>query len=184
MALTPALSDAELAQLYARYGHVLFHRCRSILRNDEEAHDAVQETFARVIRHADQFRAQSSPLTWMYRISTNYCLNQIRNRRGRERKHEDHREELGGPSLTPPDGDERHDQERILELLDGVDEETKACVVHTYFDDCTREEVAKLVGISVPTVRKRINTFLEQARARLGFALAAGAALLALWSQP
>lgn len=177
-------TDDELTRLYDRYGHVLFHRCRAILRDDQEAHDAVQETFARVIRNAEQFRAQSSPLTWMYRISTNYCLNQIRNRRGRERKHEDHREEIGGSSITQGDGDELHDRAKILALLDGCDEETKACVVHTFFDDCTREEVAKLVGISVPTVRKRINTFIEQARSRLGLALLAGAALFALWSQP
>jgi RNA polymerase sigma-70 factor (ECF subfamily) len=180
------LSDQELARLYARYGHVLFHRCRGILRNDEEARDAVQETFARVIRNADQFRAQSSPLTWMYRISTNYCLNQLRNRRGRERKHEDHREEIGGPSVVGPSEPDDLDQGRILELLADVDEETRACVVHTYFDDCTREEVASLVGISVPTVRKRVNTFLEQARQKLGVAAAAVAAiLLALhWSLP
>jgi RNA polymerase sigma-70 factor (ECF subfamily) len=172
------LTDDELARLYDRYGHVLYHRCRSILRNDEEARDAVQETFARVIRNADQFRAQSSPLTWMYRISTNYCLNQLRNRRGREKKHEDHREEIGGPSVVRPSESDDADQSRILALLGHADEETRACVVHTFFDDCTREEVASLVGISVPTVRKRINTFLEQARRELGVALAAVAALL------
>lgn len=177
------LTDHELARLYERYAHVLFHRCRSILRNDEEANDAVQETFARVIRNADQFRAQSSPLTWMYRISTNYCLNQLRNRRGREKKHEDHREELGGPVSSGSDGTEV-DQGRILALLEGADDETRACVVHTFFDDCTREEVATLVGISVPTVRKRVNTFLEQARRQLGVALAAVAALFLFWSQP
>jgi RNA polymerase sigma-70 factor, ECF subfamily len=185
------MTDEALTQLYDRYGHVLFHRCRSLLRNDEEAWDAVQETFARVIRSADSFREQSSPLTWMYRISTNYCLNQIRNRRGRERKHEDHRQEIGGPSVVWFDGADNADQARVLELLDGCDEQTRACVVHTFFDDCTREEVASLVGISVPTVRKRVNTFLDRARRELGVALAAaGAALLLVvhgleaWSPP
>lgn len=175
------LTDAELKRLYDRYGHVLFHRCRTILRNDEEAMDAVQETFARVIRSGDTFRAQSSPLTWMYRISTNWCLNQLRNRRGRERKHEDHRDDIG-PAATGADPTDDLDHGRILALLDDCDDQTRACVVHTYFDDCTREEVAALVGISVPTVRKRINTFLEQARRQLGVALAAVGALLCLWS--
>ena len=171
------LTDQALTQLYDRYGHVLFHRCRGLLRNDEEAWDAVQETFTRVIRSADTFREQSSPLTWMYRISTNYCLNQIRNKRGRQQKHEDHRQEIGGPSVVRPGEDDAADHERLLKLLDGCDEETKACVVHTFFDECTREEVARLVGISVPTVRKRINTFLDRARREFGVALAAGAAL-------
>lgn len=180
------LTDAEVAQLYDRYGHVLFHRCRSILRNDEDAMDAVQETFARVIRNADTFRAQASPLTWMYRISTNYSLNQLRNRKGRDRKHEDHREEIGGPSIVDDAaGDEDH--ARIMGLLEGADDQTRACVVHTFFDDCTREEVAALVGLSVPTVRKRVNTFLESARRQLGLVAPAVSLLLSalsVWSQP
>ncbi|MCA9491455.1 MAG: sigma-70 family RNA polymerase sigma factor [Myxococcales bacterium] len=171
------LTDAEVEQLYHRYAHVLFHRCRSIVRNDEEAWDAVHETFAKVIRNAETFRHQSSPLTWMYRISTNHCLNQVRNRRGRERKHEDHAHDLGADRVAVQ-ADEDPDKERILALLEDADEETRACVVHTYFDDCTREEVAQLVGLSVPTVRKRVNTFLDHARRALGVALTV---LFLLW---
>lgn len=176
------LTDAEVAQLYDRYGHVIFHRCRSILRNDEDARDAVQETFARVIRNADTFRAQASPLTWMYRISTNYSLNQLRNRKGRDRKHEHHREEIGGPSIVDGPAGDGEDHARILGLLDGADDETRACVIHTFFDDCTREEVASLVGLSVPTVRKRVNTFLERARRQLGVAAPAVLVLLSALS--
>jgi RNA polymerase sigma-70 factor, ECF subfamily len=179
------LTDHELARLYDRYGHVLFHRCRSILRNDEDARDAVQDTFARVLRHAEAFRAEASPLTWMYRISTNLCLNRLRDRRGRERKHDDHREELGGPGVTEPTDDDAADRLRVLALLDDADDETRACVVHTFFDDCTREEVAALVGLSVPTVRKRVNTFVDGARRTLGltFATAVTALVLSLpWS--
>jgi RNA polymerase sigma-70 factor (ECF subfamily) len=178
------LTDDEVARLYDRYGHVLYHRCRSILRNDEDARDAVQETFARVLRHGDSFRSQASPLTWMYRISTNHCLNRLRDRKGRDGKHERHREEIVGPGATLPDED-TSDQARILALLDDADDETRACVVHTFFDDCTREEVAQLVGLSVPTVRKRVNTFVEDARRQLGLALAGAVGVLILavpWS--
>jgi RNA polymerase sigma-70 factor, ECF subfamily len=177
------LTDDEVARLYDRYGHVLYHRCRSILRNEEDARDAVQETFARVLRHGDSFRSQASPLTWMYRISTNHCLNRLRDRKGRDGKHERHREEIAGPEAAlPPD---TSDQARILALLDDADDETRACVVHTFFDDCTREEVAALVGLSVPTVRKRVNTFVDDARRHLGlaFARAVGVLILAApWS--
>jgi RNA polymerase sigma-70 factor (ECF subfamily) len=181
------LSDDEVARLYHRYGPVLYHRCRSILRNDEDARDAVQETFARVIRHAESFRQQSSPLTWMYRISTNHCLNRIRDRRGQQRKHENHRQDIVGPGVTLPKDDDAADRDRILALLDDADDETRACVVHTFFDDCTREEVAELVGLSVPTVRKRLNTFVEGARRQLGLALARAVGVLLLflpWSPP
>ena len=81
-------TDAEVAELYERYAHVVFHRARQLMGNDEEAQDAVQETFARVICHLESFRHEASPLTWMYRISTNWCLNQLRNKRGRKQKRE------------------------------------------------------------------------------------------------
>ncbi len=163
------LTDDEVAALYERYAPVLFHRCRSILRNDEEAWDAVQETFARVIKNAETFRQQSSALTWMYKISTNYSLNQLRNRSSRARTRQQRREELAGPVASePPEAFEDHG--RILELLEQADPQTRACIVHTYFDCCTREETAALVGLSVPTVRKRINTFLTKARRNLGVA--------------
>jgi RNA polymerase sigma-70 factor (ECF subfamily) len=178
------LTDDEVARLYDRYGHVLYHRCRSILRNDEDARDAVQETFARVLRHGETFRSQASPLTWMYRISTNHCLNRLRDRKGREGKHERHRDEIAGSGATAPDEGET-DRQRILALLDDADDETRRCVVHTFFDECTREEVAELVGLSVPTVRKRVNTFVDDARRQLGLALARAVGVLILaapWS--
>ncbi len=181
-------TDDEVRHLYDRYGPVLYHRCRSILRNDEDARDAVQETFARVLRHAESFRRQASPLTWMYRISTNHCLNRIRDRKGQQRKLEQHREDIVGPGVSlPRDGEDAADRERILALLEDADDETKACVVHTFFDDCTREEVAELVGLSVPTVRKRVNTFLETARRQLGLSLARAVGVLLVvlpWSHP
>ncbi|MEZ4319530.1 MAG: RNA polymerase sigma factor [Myxococcota bacterium] len=180
-------TEAELRDLYGRYAPVLLHRCRSILKNEEAAQDAVQETFARVIRNADTFRAQSSPLTWMYRISTNYCLNQIRNHGTRQGKLTANREDIVGDGFVQPDSDDRQDHERILSLLSEADEQTRQCVVHTFFDDCTREEVADLVGISVPTVRKRINTFLDRARRTFGVAAVASAVLIGAmisWSTP
>jgi len=161
------MTDAELQQLYEKYAHVLFKRCRDILKNDEAAHDAVQETFAKVLVHASEFRGQSSPLTWMYRISTNHCLNQIRNRRTRADKRSHHREELAGPSHVAPTGTQTLDHARIIKLLDVADDQTRRVVIHTYFDDCTRQQTADLVGISVPTVRKRLDTFIRLARRAL-----------------
>ena len=173
------LTDDELAELYGRYAHVLFHRCRRILRDDEDANDAVHETFARVIRNADTFRAQASPLTWMYTIATNHALNQLRNRSGRQQKLDRHGDDL---APTTAEHEDSEDHARVLALLDDADDETRRCVIHTFFDDCTRQETADLVGLSVPTVRKRVNTFLERARRHLGAALVLITA--AVWSQP
>ena len=161
-------TEPQIAALYERYAHIIHHRARRIMGNEEAAQDAVQETFARVIRHWDQFRGESSPLTWMYRISTNWCLNQLRDQRGRADKHVHRRQDILGEEASWLVVDE--DAERVRALLDSADDQTRRIVVHIFFDEMTRQETAALVGLSVPTVRKRLRGFLKTSRKTLGVA--------------
>lgn len=174
------ISQAQLQELYGRYAHVIHRRCLHILGNDEDARDAVQETFARVIVHYDEFRQDASPLTWMYRISTNWCLNRIRNRSTHALKHEHNRQEIVGDGVSRPQGEGWEAEETIRRLLADADDETRAIVVHLFFDDLTREETARRVGISQPTLRKRLHAFLERARASMESGAAGAAALLGI----
>jgi RNA polymerase sigma-70 factor (ECF subfamily) len=160
-------TEAEIRTLYERYAHILHYRARSILGSDEEAADAVQETFARVIRNYDDFRMEASPLTWMYRISTNWCLNRLRDRKGHDRKHVENKEEIIGDGLSPAPG-EAFEREELRQLIREADEETQKILIHLYFDDMTREDTAVVVGISVPTLRKRLEAFFKKAKWSLG----------------
>jgi RNA polymerase sigma-70 factor (ECF subfamily) len=169
--MSGALTDAELQDLYRRTAPALLHRCRGILRDEALAQDAVHETFARVIRSWADFRRASSPMTWMYRISTNLCLNALRDRSGRDRLLDRRADELAPQGSVTPGEVVLSDHERLRDLLAEADEETRRIVVHIWFDDCTREEVAELVGLSVPTVRKRLDAFLATARVALSAAV-------------
>lgn len=172
-------TEADIRALYERYGAVLFHRCRSIVKNDEDANDAVQDTFARVIRNWDDFRHQSSPLTWMYRISTNLCLNHIRNRSGRQEKRDQNHEAIVGEGFTRPDASRWENADLVRQLLAECDDETRQIVTLLYFDDMPKEKAAVVVGISVPTLRKRLNAFLARARKKAeGGTFPIGAVLL------
>ena len=53
----------------------------SLLKNQHDAENAVQETFIRVYRNLSNFREQSSLSTWVYRICTNECLYILRVRK-------------------------------------------------------------------------------------------------------
>jgi RNA polymerase sigma-70 factor, ECF subfamily len=177
-------SNAQLQELYHRYSPVLLRRCVSILGNEEEAQDAVQETFARVILHWEQFRAEASPLTWMYRIGTNWCLNRIRNRTGQDRLRNRHKDAIAGDEARPGRGEAWESEQTVRKLMGLADEQTRAILVHLFFDDMTREEAAHMVGISVPTLRKRLNAFLASARAAVDPALRAAAegAVILVWA--
>ena len=56
-----------------------------LLGRREDAEEATQEVFVRVMRSSSQFDGRSSMSTWLYQITTNYCLNQLRDR-GRRRQ--------------------------------------------------------------------------------------------------
>jgi RNA polymerase sigma-70 factor (ECF subfamily) len=173
-------TDAELSELYQRFAPIILHRARSILGNEELAQEAVQETFAKVITRWEQFRGDASPTTWIYQITTNHCLNQLRNYRGRRDKLAQRHDELLPASSDSPD--RLLDAEAVRSLLDGCDEETRRIIIHVYFDDLSREQTALLVGRSVPTVRKRIRGFLSHARTQMSSISVAAVGLLLLFA--
>jgi RNA polymerase sigma factor (sigma-70 family) len=83
------IERTEVEALYRTYGSVVFRRARALLGSEAEASDAVQDVFIRVLRSFREFRGESSPMTWLYRITTNLCLNRLRDRRRRADLHQE-----------------------------------------------------------------------------------------------
>jgi RNA polymerase sigma-70 factor (ECF subfamily) len=150
-------SRAPVRELYTRFGGAVYGRCRYLLKDPTAAEDAMQDVFAKALEHYDGFRAEASPLTWLMRIATHHCLNVLRGQRaGWRRRFE--REELARPtSVGGPQALEHRDL--VVKLLERFDLETQAAAVHYHVDEMTLEEVAALLGRSVPTVRKRLEAF-------------------------
>ena len=59
------MTEDLLTILYKTYGPAIYIRCRSILSDEAEAHDATQETFLRVYRHLDDVPGQREALYWI-----------------------------------------------------------------------------------------------------------------------
>ena len=51
----------DIPELYRRYGDLVLGRCRTLLRNDEDAQDTMREVFLKLHRYRDSFRGGSSP---------------------------------------------------------------------------------------------------------------------------
>jgi RNA polymerase sigma-70 factor (ECF subfamily) len=97
------VSDDKLVQLYRTYAPVIFARCRRILNDARAAEDATQETFLRVHRHLAK-APDAHALRWIYRIATNYCLNELRDRVARPMPVDDVDESSGGQEAGMLDG--------------------------------------------------------------------------------
>lgn len=124
-----------------------------LLRDEQAALDAMQEVFIRAIRAGNEFRAESSPMTWLYRITTNYCLNSIRDN--------SRRSELLRVKVVPS-GEEplsSEDRRAVLQVLSRVPAEVGAVAIHYFIDEMKQEEVAEVLGVSRRFVRDRIDEF-------------------------
>jgi len=160
-------TDREvLRELYELYASRVYQRCRYLLKDEEEARDAMHDVFLKVHDKLDTFRGQSSQLTWLTRIATNHCLNLMRSRRAKWRGEI---KELAKVAEQTRDSDqaalERHDL--IHAVLARCDKNVQELAVYYFVDEMTQEEIAALAGISVPTLRKRLRSFMRVARREL-----------------
>ena len=160
-------TEVQVENLYRQYGGLIHRRCRRILRDDEEARDAVQDVFARAIRSWHSWDGEASRLTWLSRIATNHCLNVIRDSKGRRDKLDQRKGERPGAGLGP----ESHGRLELLDvvkaIMEDMDEDLQRLAILYYFDEMTQAEIAQEVGLSVPTVRKRLRLFVDKARRSL-----------------
>lgn len=141
---------------------MVFRRCRRILGNEEDAKDAVQEVFLKVLGRRPQYRGTASPSTWLYGAATLHCLQKLRNRRRRDEK----QDELAKSALQlepAPD----YDRLALRRLLDVESDELRLITYCRYVDEMSLEEIAEVVGRSRKTVSHRLQSFVEQARLEL-----------------
>ena len=140
---------------------MIFARCRWILGDNAAAEDATQETFMRVHRHLDQSPPQA--LTWIYRIATNYCFNELRNRRRR-----------AVPMDEPPEPEPAieswgieaalADRDLASRLIRRAPPKIAAAAWLHHVEGMDQEEVAQILGISRRTVVNRLADFSRNAK--------------------
>lgn len=146
-------SDIDIEEYYTRYGPMVLRRCRLLLGDEDRALDAMQEVFTRVL--TQKARLQNLfPSSLLFRISTNVCLNMIRD----QRKHLSLDQEDLLTQIAISDGSE--ERFVIRDTLDRIFKRekpsTREIAVLHFVDGMTLEEVAKEVGLSQSGVRKRL----------------------------
>lgn len=171
---------AAFEGLMRKYNGKLFRIARSILRDDGDAEDALQDAYLEAYSHVGEFRGESELSTWLTRIVINQALMRLRKEKRRssivpfraglathaesaEAEVPDERSE--SPSTTAI----RAETRRILERrIDELPTSFRTVFVMREVEDMGMDEIAQCLSISPATVRTR----LFRARALLRAALA------------
>jgi RNA polymerase sigma-70 factor, ECF subfamily len=156
------VEDSErLTELYREYGPAIYARCRRILENRAAAEDATQETFLRVHRHLAHAPNAEEALRWIYRIATNYCLNELRN----DKRHRSLLEGVSSPVSVELVEDRLLDRDLGRRLVLRAPQQIQPAAWLYHVDGLDQEEVARVLGVSRRTVVTYLSQFAKHARA-------------------
>lgn len=159
--------DEAFSLLIDRYQQKVYNTAFRMMGNYHDASDCAQEVFLRIFRSIRSFRGESSFSTWVYHITVNVCKDELRSR---QRHIEDSIDEM----LQTPDG-ERHKEiasdspepsevyertemmERLQELINELEPNYRMILLMREHDEMSYQEIADMLGLSIGTVKSRIN---------------------------
>ncbi len=166
-----SLSEELLTQLYPKIAPVIYRRCKLMLEDHDEALDAVHDVYLLLFRNHNKFHGEASLMTWIYRVTTNHCLNRLRS----FRVHKKAVEKMGNSVVLLENERSSHIAELrnlLNQLAKKVNQRRAQVFFHYYVDEMTQNEIAELLGVSDRMVRKELDK-AKQAMTSLGFSLQA-----------
>ena len=158
-------SETALAALYLKYAPAIYAHCRRMLQSQAAARDATQEAFVRVLARGPGFPNDDDALRYLYRVSTNVCLNQIRELKVHTRAAVTLRER---PSSSASMEGRHVEREFVAAVLDRCGEAGATVAVMHYVDGMSQVEIAEILGITRRTVFNRLRKLARIARDLLG----------------
>lgn len=177
MALVAAGEPGAFEMLMRTHNQRLYRTARSILRDEAEAEDVVQEAYLLAYRKAASFRGEASLATWLTRIVVNEANERLRRRQRRDRilhlvsgsEEESMDEALEAAGDAPEEAALRGEARRLIEArIDALPERLRTVFVLRAVEDMSAVETAAALGIPEATVR----SCFFRARAMLRTALA------------
>jgi RNA polymerase sigma-70 factor (ECF subfamily) len=170
-----ARDGAAFRTIMERYNRRLYRIARGILRNDTEAEDVVQEAYVGAFAHLQDFRGESSLVTWLSRIAINEALGRLRRERPAV--------ELDAVAEARPeaqiiqfpqtgaDPERTMAQREILQLVeqatDNLPETFRVVFVTRVIEGMSVEETADLLGLRPETVKTRLHRARRLVREQL-----------------
>ena len=149
-------------ELMIRYERQIYRVCYRFVENREDAMDLAQEVFIKAFEHLGSFRRESSLKTWLYRIAMNHCINHVK-------KHSQDFVEVteytGSVRATVQSQlEDREQREQFRRLVKQLPPKQKAILELRINEQLSYEEIARISGRSISTIKASVFFALEKMR--------------------
>ncbi len=170
--------QAAFQEIMVTYKSRVHQMVFTMIDDESEAEDIVQETFFKAYMAIGNFRGDSDIFTWLYRIAVNNCKNRLLSKKRRMLRYgydnqdmEDNEEEnvplLSGDSDPQEEhfANELHDL--IYEAIEDLHPELREAITLRDLQGLSYQEISDIVGVAVGTVRSRIFRARESVNASI-----------------
>lgn len=145
--------ESTLQSLHSQYHGMVLTLCRGFMKGDRDlAYDLSQDVFINVWNALPGYRAEASYKTWIYRITVNTCLLQIRKKKNR----------INVPleavaHAADSDSSTQNENEQILYKAIGQLDEVERLMILMVLEEVEYEEIARIMGITENNLRVKIH---------------------------
>ncbi len=147
-------NNRDFTELYQMYGPMVLRRCRFMLKNEENALDAMHDVFLRVFEKQKKIKNFCASL--FYVTATRVCLNRIRAEKIRVTLDFDSISEFLVDEKLSLENEKIEASILLDDIFSKLDEKDSLIATLLFIDGHTLEETANLVEMSVSGVRKRV----------------------------
>lgn len=142
--------------LLERYTLLLLGVCLKYLKNEEEAKDAVQQIFLKVLTELSKYRIDYFK-SWLYMVAKNHCLMKLRNHRDRYTKDITEQKGLAAEEINRPELLENEKTYALLEeTINELGREQQQCVILFYLQKKSYTQISEATGYSLLQVKSYI----------------------------
>lgn len=154
------MTKENLGRLILESERQMYLTAKTILRNDQDCGDAIQEAIVKAFQKIDTLRQDKYAKTWLMRILINECYSLLR-RESRYVSMEEMRE------LSIGEAEEKRDYSNLYSAVNALKEELRIPVILYYGEDFSIREIAQILEITEGAVQKRLFRARMQLRDRL-----------------
>ena len=159
--------NAFFEEIYHRYADKVYRKCLSFTKDPARAEDFTHDIFLKLILKLGTYKENARFSTWLYSITYNYCMDQLRIYKKRNEVYTD--EELDISDDTDLDlafEDQDVETKRLTNALDRLHTEEKSILMMKYQDDLSIREIAEVFHITESAAKMRLLRSREKLRAR------------------
>ena len=154
------MTDKELGQIYNEAYKAVYWTAFSLLKNEADAEDIVQDTFVALIESYDSIKDKSKVTSWLKKTAANKCLDRIKLAKTDTMDEEFFDNVEAVPEDFLPDSIvESEDARKIVMNIinNSLSDDIRRTLILFYFDDMSIKEIAGALGVPEGTVSRRLN---------------------------